>query len=373
MSSVTQTPDTLNPANRGGKWILTQTPTSDPIFTKAAWEVEVDGTKTSEDSTDTTSGSDEIVIDPRTDIIGFMKHAIPGLTARSVYNVEDEITCDVTLKFGTIEIDASAEPVVVTKTIGGSSGPFTFINANLDPISGDGLDGSGSFWLSHLPDYVNTHPFAYGWIYLYGTTGINLTWRNKDGTTGSDTMSAPFDVNAIPIGPLNLNLPNAKYYKLEFTSMSRSIEFEVDCHVEEESAGNIIFLEPIGGLTNIALREFSVAGSGSSQQVVLHTEPDSTFATWATYGGRVQINRTGQVTVSGSGRVKYSRQYENLMASLAGSPLAFVQMKDDSGSYVFIKANVQGGSISPPGPDGYSTIQVSATLAHEFEGQKSVY
>jgi hypothetical protein len=155
--------------------------------------------------------------------------------------------------------------------------------------------------------------------------------------------------------------------------MSRTIEFVVDCGVKEERAGNIIFLEPIGGLSNVACTEVNTGGSGNYSETVLHTEPDDAFADWSAYGGRVQIRRTGSNQVSMSSRVEYSQQYRNFVASMSGSPLAYLQMKDRSGAWIFVKANLQSASISAPGPDGFSTIQITAGLAHDYEGQRSVY
>lgn len=374
MAAVSQSPNALNPINRGGKWILTQAPTSPPIETRLAWEVLVDGNKVSEGTEKTTSGSDEVVVDPRDDLIGFLLHQLPGLTPRSVYQKDDELIIGVSINYGTKEIDASSEPVQKTINVGSSDGPYDFINANISVIDGDVLNSAASaVWLSHHPDKVQTHPYAYGWIYLYGTSGINLNWRNCDGTTGSDTMSAPFTVNAIPTGAKNLNLPeNVCWYSLEFVALGRTIEFEVYC-APENQCGNLIFLEPIGGISNHAFTEVSHGGSVSSQVVQKHYEPDSDYDTWASYGGSSVLQSVASPAVSMSMRIRPDDRYRNFINQMLGSSLAFIQGKDNAGNVVFQKANINGASMSGLGPDGYAILSVSASMLHDIVGHKSVY
>lgn len=374
MASVTQTPNVLNPMNRGGKWIVTQAPTSAPIETRAAWEVEVEGNKISEGSELTTSGSDEIVIDPRNDLIGYMRHELPGLTVRSVFNVESQIIAEATLKFGTVVIDSTNEPVTKTVTIGGSSGPFDFINAMVHPLSGDILNTTAAAWLSYHPDRVYTHPWAYSWIYLYGTSGITVTYYKCDGTSGTFAMSAPFVANAIPTGPANLNLDDdVKYYTMEFTTIGRTIGFVVECGARQEETGTIVFLEPVGGISAHALVQVAHGGSGSSQSAEYHFEPDSTYASWAQYGGITTLRRTARPTISGTIRIRPTQKYRNFVSGMLGSPLAFVQMVDNSGSVIFVKASITSAAIGQTAPDGFATLQMSAALSQTIEGQRSVY
>jgi hypothetical protein len=374
MATVTQTPAVLNPMNRGGKWILTQAPTAPPVETRAAWEVEVEGNKISEGSELTTGGGDEIVIDPREDLIGYMRMELPGLTVRSVYNIEDQIIAEATLKYGTVVIDSTNEPVVKTVTVASTSGPFDFINAMIHPLSGDILNTTASAWLSYHPDTVYTHPWSYSWICLYGSSGINVTYWKCDGTSGTFSMSAPFVASAIPTGPANLNLDDdVKYYELEFVAMGRTIGFVVECGAKEEETGTIVFLEPIGGISAHALTQVAYSGSASSQSAEYHFEPDSAYATWSQYGGITTLRKSARPTMSGTIRVKPTKQYLNFVAGMLGSPLAFIQTVDNAGNTIFVKANIISASIGQPAPDGFATLQMSAAFAQTIEGQRSVY
>jgi len=370
MATVAQTPAALNAINRGGKWILNQVPTTGTVETRLAWELEVEGTKVAEDTTLTTSGSDNVVVDPRNALRGWLLAGVPGLVSQSVWNVTDELIAAVTLKHGTVVIDWTNEPVTKVVNIAGSSGPFDFINSVLSQVDGEILTSTAAAWLSHTPDEVFTHPFAYSWIGLYGNDTITCNWVKCDGTTGSFIMSAPFDANAIPCGPVNLGLdPDVKYYTLTFATMSRVIEFHVECNAKEDRVGNIIFQEPTGGMAGHALTDITQGGGASSSLVEYHSEPDGDFDDWSKYGGKTVARKTAGATVSGSIRVKPSPMYRNFVANMIGSPIAWIQSKDLSGSVIFIKANIVSAGISNAGTDGFATLTISATVLQETKSQ----
>lgn len=373
--AVSDTPNTLNPMNRGGKWVLTQDPGTPPVYTHLAWELDINGTVVTEESMLTTSSSDEVVVDPRKELVGHMLHQIPALTAQSVYNMEAQMIAEVSLNHGTVEIDASAEPVTKTVSIGSTSGPFDFINANISAFDGDILNDTTIAFLSSTPDEVYTTPFAYSWIYILGTTGINGAWRKCDGTTGTFSMStAGFAVAAVPCGPLNLGLdPDVEYYTLEFAAFSKTIKFHVQCGLREEETGNIIFLEPIGGLSGMGFESSVFSGSAGAQTIAKHYEPDSTFATWAQYGGRSVVRKSSGGSYSMSKRVRVTPQYQRYVQAAAASSIAFVVSKDNAGNTIFLKADITGANISQAGEDGYGILSVSAQLLHGMEALRSVY
>lgn len=375
MASVAQTPDTLNPMNRGGKWILNQAPTSPPVETRLAWELDIEGSTVAQGSELTTSGSDNVIVDPRSDMVGFMKMQIPGLTPQSVYNITSYIIAEATLAYGTIEIDFSTEPPSKTVNVGSSSGPFDFINAMIRPHHGDILGDTTSQYLSDMPEVVYTHPWAFSWICVYGTSGINGFYRTCGGDTDTFTMSAPFTASAVPCGPANLGLPeDVEYYTLEFVGagLAKTFRFHVEQGARQEECGSIAFLEPIGGLSGHGFTQISQGGGIASQKIELHSEPDSTFSDWANMGQTI-VSRVGTPAFSMSCRVRPSRQYYNFVDGMLGSPIAWIHRVDRSGADVFIKAEITGATLSPAAIDGYGTLSVSATLLHEVKGQRSVW
>lgn len=74
-----------------------------------------------------------------------------------------------------------------------------------------------------------------------------------------------------------------------------------------------------------------------------------------------------------SKRVKVSPEYQRYVLGVAASSIAFVVSKDKAGNDLFLKADITGANISPPGEDGFGLLSVTAQLLQSVESLESVY
>lgn len=133
-----------------------------------------------------------------------------------------------------------------------------------------------------LPDILTARPSRYevgryseDYLWVYGNASVSYTWRNKDGTTGTLNVSAPFDVNIVPMTPVAINYTTSLPGSFDITQVSLwdvvitigatsktyTVQF-ADCFEID-----LMWLEPLGSYSCLSFENFTAQTYGSRNVV----------------------------------------------------------------------------------------------------------
>lgn len=376
MASISSTPNALNPIEKGVKWVGLQTPTADPIETRFAYKLQFNGSDifTRERSALPPDGSAPIPLDMKEDLYGLIQTKIPSPTLVGVEN-DDDMIGDATLIYGTIEIDKSTDPVVVTKNLGSSSGPFKVVNAAINVFDSADMTSITARPLSWLPDEIEIYPNTRLWIWFLGGTGVQYNWTYKDGSSGSTTgSSSGFDVGIIPLSPVGIGISNADdlvRIRATLVATGQTYTMWMECPDPKLNTASIMFLEPLGGRSTVAMQEVTGLTFSSSYQLIKkHIDPDIAFGTYQNKGGYSIAGKEGGATRTFSKYMKITDRHLHWIEGLFGSSEYHIQHVDTAGAYVWNKFVLTGGALSIDSINGYGQLTISGYLANQTISQR---
>lgn len=176
------------------------------------------------------------------------------------------------------------------------SGPYYVLN--IAPNIYDDLDFTGEVLLSHQPTTSSQDINARNFTWLFGTSSITYT-----PSTGSPVIvSAPFDVNIIPLHPQGMfpaTWHTLKWMTVTITALSKTFRIEFECRSESANDQyNVLFLSNLGGRNMISFQKVDtteVAGSYDNidvrQPFTLPNFEDNDIATKQSVRGRSIFNK----------------------------------------------------------------------------------
>jgi hypothetical protein len=375
--AITSTPDSLNPIEKGVKWVATQAPTADPIETRFGYKLQVDGSDiySTERSVLPLSGSDPIILDMKEDLLGQVTTKIPSPTLVGVENDSTGMIKEATLIHGTIVIDKSVDPPTVTKNVSNSSGPFKFINCGVNVFDSSDITAITPRLLSWIPDEVHIYPNTRLWVWFLGGTGVQYSWTYRNGSSGSTTgSSSGFDVGIIPLSPANIGISNADELvriKATLVATGQTITVWVECNSPKVNTASIMWLEPIGGRSTIAFHEVSGIGMSSTYNLVKkHLDPSISFGTYQNKAGYSLAGKEGSGARTFAKYMKVTDKTMHWLEGFFGSSEYHIQHIDTNGSYVWNKFILTGGSFSIDPNSNIGVLSATGYLANQVISQK---
>lgn len=376
MASISSTPDALNPVEKGVKWVGTQAPTADPIETRFGYKVQVNGSDiyNVERSVLPPSGSAPIVLDVKEDVHGLISTEIPSPAIIGVGS-DSSILADVSLVYGTITIDKSTDPPTVTKNVGTTSGPFKVMNSSVNVFDESDITSITPTILSWIPDEITMFPDTRAWVWVLGGAGITFNWKYRDGSVGSTSGSAAFDVSYVPLAPKNIGIPNPEqlvWIDVQIGAL-KTIRVWIECVTPKIDTGAIMFLEPIGGRSTIAFQEISGLGFNSSYQLIKkHIDPAISFGDYQNLAGYSISGKSGGASRSFTKTMRVTDQVMHYMEGFFGSSEYHLQHVDTGGNTVWNKFILTGGAFSIDSASGVGQLTCSGYLANQTISQRSV-
>lgn len=296
-------------------------------------------------------GGGNFAIDFKEDIKGELFAALPPFGASGVQN-DNTLMKSFKVQFGEKIINVETGAVTTSLSFSDTYKVLGGANNVMD----------NSFITDSTPKLLTYRPKEYGmfkdsddWVWLLGNGTAMYHLYDEDGALlASQVLSAPYEMNAIPLGLESLGYlvayPNANVLKVQIQAGALDETYEIDfdeyCKSSKEDFIEILFQEPLGGRSVAVFQKLDNIGVNIQQNEVLINR-DILYSTNLRIDGGNSISyKESRLTFSCAKEIKGDKTEISWLQGFLGATEYHIKIYDENGDPYWTKFILDSGSVS---------------------------